>query len=100
MKSGYRIKWTDNALSELQNTFEFLEKNWTEKELSKLAKELDRTIKLIAENPNIFPLSDKKNIRKAIVRKLNTVYYRKMKDDSIEILSFFSNRQNPNKRNI
>jgi len=100
MENGYSIKWTDNAMSELQSTFEFLEKNWTDKELKKLAKDLDKTIELIAKNPKLFPSSDKKNVRRAVVKKLNTLYYREMNDNSIEILSFFSNRQNPNKRKI
>ncbi len=30
MKSGYKIEWTDNALSELRNTYKYLEDNWTE----------------------------------------------------------------------
>jgi|GEM_PF-3784028 len=31
MKNGFRIRWTDNALKELEETFTFLETNWTEK---------------------------------------------------------------------
>ena len=27
MKNGYRVRWTDNALKELGETFTFLEKN-------------------------------------------------------------------------
>lgn len=42
MKSGYRILWTDNALLELKKTVDYLEQNWTERELSKLAKELEK----------------------------------------------------------
>jgi plasmid stabilization system protein ParE len=33
MKSGYKILWTDFALKELEKTIEYLEENWTEKEL-------------------------------------------------------------------
>ncbi len=29
MKSGYRIDWSANALSELKKTFGYLEVNWT-----------------------------------------------------------------------
>jgi len=48
----------------------------------------------------MFPISDTKNVRKAVVRKLNTIYYREMKNEIVEIISFFSNRQNPKKRKI
>ena len=43
MKNGYRVRWTDNALKELGETFTFLETNWTEKELRKLSNALDKT---------------------------------------------------------
>jgi len=93
MKNGYKVFWTDNALDELKE-------NWTNKELKKLAKELDKTLSLISQNPNLFPFSDKKQIRKAVVKKLNTIYFRVSNTHDIEILSFFSNRQHPKKRKI
>lgn len=33
MKSGYKIQWTDHALGELEQTIEYLETNFSEKEL-------------------------------------------------------------------
>lgn len=36
MKNGYKIKWTEHALFELKLTFEYLEENWTERELRKI----------------------------------------------------------------
>ena len=100
MKNGYRIEWTDNALSELRVTFEYIEKNWTEKELRKLSNEIERTVNLISNNPNLFPITESRNVRKAVIKKLNTIYYREKENNKVEILSFFSNRQNPNKRKI
>tara|TARA_R110002124_G_scaffold287262_1_gene472101 strand:+ start:2001 stop:2297 length:297 start_codon:yes stop_codon:yes gene_type:complete len=98
MQSGYRILWTDHALSELRETIEYLKENWTNKELANLSWELNHTIELISKNPEIFQAS-KKNTRRAVVAKYNSLYYR-IKNDSIEILSFFSNRQDPNKIKI
>ena len=100
MKNGYRIEWTDNALSELKATFDYIEKNWTERELQKLSNEIERTLNLISNNPNLFLLTEGRNIRKAVVKKLNTLYYQEKDDERIEILSFFSNRQSPKKRKI
>lgn len=54
MKSGYRIFWTDNALKELASTIEFLEENWTEKELRNLASKLEETLQYISQNPYLF----------------------------------------------
>ena len=100
MKNGYRVRWTDNALKELAETIAFLETNWTEKELRKLSNALDKTLNLISQNPYIFQSSDfKKNIRRAVILSLNSLYY-KIKDQDVEIISFFSNRQSPTKRKL
>lgn len=100
MKNGYKILWTNNAISELEETIEYLEINWSEKELRKFSEKLDHTIELISKTPEIFPNSyEKKGIRKAVVEKHNNLYYR-IKEKSIEIISLFSNQQNPDKKKI
>ena len=100
MKNGYRVRWTDNALKELAETIAFLETNWTEKELRKLSNALDKTLNLISQNPYLFQSSDfKKDIRRAVILSLNSLYY-KIKDQDVEIISFFSNRQSPTKRKL
>jgi plasmid stabilization system protein ParE len=97
MENGYNIRWTDNALEELAETIHYLEINFTEKENKYLAKEIERITFLIAKNPALFPQSGiKKGVRKVVVAKFNTLYYR-INTDSVEILSFFSNRQHPGK---
>jgi plasmid stabilization system protein ParE len=100
MKSGYKILWTDHAISELKETIEYLENNWTERELRTFSAKLDHTIELISKSPEIFPASfEKKKIRKAVVEKYNNLYYRVNKN-SVEIISLFSNRKNPSKKKI
>ena len=100
MTNGYKIFWTDFALSELEKTIEYLEENWSERELRNLALEIEETLTLLSHNPNLFQVSDiKKEIRRVVVAKHNTLYYR-VKNNTIEILSFFSNRQSPKKRKL
>lgn len=100
MKSGYKILWTDHAISELEKTLEYLENYWTERELRAFSSRLDHTIELISKTPEIFPSSfEKKDIRKAVVEKYSSLYYR-INENSVEIVSLFSNRKNPNKRKI
>ncbi len=100
MTNGYKILWTDFALTELEKTIEYLQENWTDKEIRNLAIEIEETISLISHNPNLFQSSElKKEIRRAVVAKHNTLYYR-IKNDTVEIISFFSNRQSPKKRKL
>lgn len=100
MKNGFKILWTNNALNELEKTIKYLEENLTEKELKTLALRLENILILILENPRLFQSSGiKKDLRRVVFLKHNTLYYR-LKEDKIEIISFFSNRQNPNKRKL
>ncbi|WP_312767601.1 type II toxin-antitoxin system RelE/ParE family toxin [Epilithonimonas sp.] len=99
MEKGFEILWTDLALEELAQTVEYLEQEFTEKEIESLGNEIERILSIITHSPTIFPFSDKYKIRKVIILKLNTLYYR-ITDDRVEIISFFSNRQNPENRNI
>lgn len=99
MKSGYKIFWTEHAASELEKTIQYLQTEFSDKEISKLLIKLEETLELISINPKIFPISDKKEIHKAILLKYNSIYYREI-NNTVEILSFFSNRQNPKKRKI
>jgi len=100
MKNGYKILWTAFALKELEKTIEYLEENWTEKELRTLAEGIEEKLVLISQNPNLFQASDnKKNIRRVVMQTYNTLYYR-FENEQIEIISYFSNRQNPKRRKL
>lgn len=100
MENGFRVLWTDHALNELEDTFEYLENNWSEKEIVKLALKIEHTIELISKNPEMFQFSLVGNeIRQAVVMKHNTMYYR-ITGETIEVLSFFSNRQSQGKRSL
>jgi plasmid stabilization system protein ParE len=95
MASGYRIRWTDHALSELSDTVRHLEENWTVHELIQFANAVDNTVEIISRHPEIFPVTHKNGeIRKAVVDKNNTIFYRIVKD-SIQILSVFGTKQDP-----
>jgi len=73
MKSGYKIFWTNNALDELEKTIEYLETNFTRKELEKLSQKIENIVSLISQNPRLFPKSDKKDIYRVTILKFNTM---------------------------
>jgi plasmid stabilization system protein ParE len=102
MLNGYKIIWTDHALFELESTYQYLENNFTEDVLVNLSNQIEEIIELISKNPVSFPFCiEFKEIRKVVILKYNTLYYRIVFESfTVEILSFFSNRQNPEKRII
>ncbi|MBS9779673.1 MAG: type II toxin-antitoxin system RelE/ParE family toxin [Moraxellaceae bacterium] len=99
----YIIKWTDHALEELNQCYHYLQENWTDTQIKKLSENIDSVIMQLVENPRLYPKSTLKldyhlPIHKVTIQRYNTLYYSiSDKNSEIEILSFFSNRQNPNK---
>ena len=99
MKSGYKILWTANALKELDDSINYLENNFSIKELIQLANKIENVSELISKNPNIFPISKQNNVHRVVILRYNTMYY-KVKSDNIIILSFFSNRQSTKRKKL
>lgn len=99
MKSGYKVAWTDHAVEELSQTFQYLQLNFSDREISRFAKKIESALGNISKYPNLYPESSKqKGVRRAVIGKFNTLYYRISSDkDQVEILSFFSNRQDTEK---
>ncbi len=74
MKNIYNIFWTPNTLSELEQAIEYLQNNFTDKEIKKLVHKLESITEIISKNPNIFPKSEGKNIHKAVILEFNTMF--------------------------
>jgi len=97
MKNTYKLIWSDEALKNLQGIIEYLEFNWTGREIKNFVQLLDKQLKLIERNPFLFALSDKSNgLRKSVLSKQISIYYRVMNYE-VRIIALFDNRQNPNK---
>jgi plasmid stabilization system protein ParE len=101
MKSGYEITWSKRADLSLRKTFDYLVENWTEKELKSLSKEIEKTIMLMGKNPQLFQKTGVPNVRRAVVKKLNSIFFHVDESSKqITVVSFFDNRQNPKKNRL
>ncbi len=100
MKSGYNVDWSDEASANLDSIIEYLQNRWTEREIGRFFKKLDKRIDLISRNPHAYPVVDKRiNIRRSVLSKQTTIYY-EIKPDMVVILSLFDNRQDPDSLKI
>ncbi|MGE0018971.1 MAG: type II toxin-antitoxin system RelE/ParE family toxin [Draconibacterium sp.] len=93
------IVWSAKAKITFFNVLDYLDKNWTKREINQFYNSTEVVLKAIKVNPGIFPLSSKhKEIRKAIVDKNNSFFYTvDTYNRKIFLLTFFDNRQNPEK---
>lgn len=91
------IIWSARARQNFDDLVAFLEYKWEPKVIIRLFEELESNLKLISENPFLFPVvSYKKNIRKCIIRKRCILFYRINEENhTIELLLFVDSRVNP-----
>ena len=96
MKNTYKLVWTEESLENIKGIIKYLEDNWTEKEIKKFVRKLDHILNLIQNNPKLFPKADPINLRKAVVTKQVSLYYR-IERREVHLLSLFDTRQHPDR---
>lgn len=94
-----KVFWTPQARHTYFKVLDHLEKAWTEKEIRNFINKVDILLDQIKQNPEMFEESSKKrNVRKGLITKHNTLYYRvSPKKMEIQLLVFWDNRQDPGK---
>lgn len=92
-----KVIWTTRASKGLKNVINFLDENWTSKEILNLESKLIKLLSRISKNPNLYPASiQTKFIRKALVDKNNYIIYRINSNKKIiEIINFRGTKQKP-----
>ena len=91
------IIWSPASEEDLNKIIEYLKLNWSLRIVSKFINSIDESVRLIKENPKIFPFINKDlGIRKCVITKQNTLFYRE-KNNNIEIIRVFDTRQDTNK---
>lgn len=91
----FQIKWTKKALLSFADTLKFWnEHNKSQTYSIKLRNEVRKTEKAICRNPYRGKPSDIEGCRHVSVLKNFSIYYR-IKNEFVEILSFWDNRRNP-----
>jgi len=89
--------WTPKAKNGLAKVIEYLEKNWTQREIISLGENITSILSAISSNPEIFIKSSSAKLTyKALVDKNNYLIYRiDMRRSAIQIINFRGTRQKP-----
>jgi plasmid stabilization system protein ParE len=89
------VIFSKSAKIKLESLLIYLEKEWSVKSKNDFIKKLDRSIDQISKLPVSCPESKKfPGLFKCVVTRQTTLFYR-IKDQTIEIIALFDNRQNP-----
>jgi len=93
MGSDFKVFWTDEAIKNLQSIMDYLDCQWTQREIDNFKKKLAKQIELIETNPRLFPVSEyNPRLRKAVLSKQTTIFY-EIADRMISLVYLFNSRQ-------
>ena len=89
------IKWTPKADKGLAIVIEYLEAEWTFREILQLEKNINQVISQISHFPDLYPQSETfENLHKAIIDRNNYLIYQvNYKKSCIEIINFRGTKQ-------
>jgi plasmid stabilization system protein ParE len=91
------IIWSPLSESDFTSILDYLQNNWDNMVVQRFIEITAGIIVQISNHPRQFPLiHKKKKVRKCVLTKHNTIFYRERKD-YIDILRIFDNRQDPKK---
>ncbi len=92
-----QIIWSPLSENDFVSILDYLQKNWDDKVVESFIEITFSSVSQISTNPKQFPFIYKnKKIRKCVLTKHNTLYYRDRKD-CVDILRIYDNRQDPKK---
>ena len=89
----YQVVWTRMARIDFDENIIYLLENWTERDARQFTKKSMSAIRIIQNNPYAFAATDYKDVRKVLVVKQTTLYY-KLYENTIQLLRFWDNRRN------
>lgn len=91
------VIWSPSAENDFESILDYLQLNWNDRIINRFINKVDDTICLILEDHKIFPvINEELQIRKSVISKQNTIYYRE-NAGKLEIVRLFDSRQDPNK---
>jgi plasmid stabilization system protein ParE len=91
-----KIQWSPSSEDDFGKILEYLNDTWDKGVVTQFIHITETILKQIVLNPKQFPLINRtKKIRKCVITKHNTLYYRNSKA-TIDILRIYDSRQNPN----
>jgi plasmid stabilization system protein ParE len=95
-----KIVWSSRAKLKFDLIISYLIKEWGEKSAKQFICKVFDFLEILSEYPEIGSVENKiKSIRGFTIVKHVNIYYR-IKGDSIILILFFDNRQNPKKRKL
>lgn len=97
---GPEIIWTKRAVRTFEKRITYLEEHWTEREILNFTARVNEYLDTLKSQPLMFRKSArlKHTHIGVIIKQVSLVYRVKPKSNSIELIAFIDNRQNPKRQ--
>ena len=94
---AFKIVWTKQAIKGYDKIIDYLEKNWSEKEILNFVNESDKFFETLSLHPEILQKTNKqKNVYRGPINRLTILTYRvKPLNKQIELVNIRGSRQKP-----
>lgn len=93
------IIWSDEAKFDYEENIEFLLHKWTEQSAINFIEEVELVLDLIKNNPRLYPLTEYKSIRRAVIRRQITLFYEE-KGSAVYLVRFWNTFKDPDSLDI
>jgi len=90
-KKNLSVEYSKQSLANAKEIVSYLQKNFSEKEVTNFYKVLADFENIIMLYPTIYSESKKKKFRRAVLSKVLSVYY-SVKKNKVSIIAIFDNR--------
>lgn len=98
-----QVNWTDRAWKTYEANINYLQQEWTAREITNFVKLVDKKIANLSKQPRIGSIRNKKypNIRYTLVHKrVALIYKHKPAKKEIDLLVFWNTWQHPRKLKV
>jgi plasmid stabilization system protein ParE len=94
-----QVIWSDEAIVDYHQNIDYLLTDWSEQVAIDFIEDVDTVIDLIKSYPELYPLTNYHKIRKAVIRKQVTLFF-KASENEIQLIRFWNNYQDPDKMKL
>jgi len=94
------VRWNKLARRDYFENIDYLLQNWSKKEAQKFIDEVFEIERMLAKGNVEFQNTDRAGIRRCVINKQISLFYRVLRDKNIEFLRFWNNNQSLKSLNL
>lgn len=91
------IRWNKLARLDYFETIDYLLQNWSKKEAQNFIDKVFKIESILAKGNVDFQCTDRPGIKRCVINKQITLFYRHIDNNNIELLRFWNNYQDSQK---